>query len=261
MRQLRRYALAVQGGASKAQALDAHVHDTILREDILAGKQYAGVVPTGALGIDGAPKIPGMRNVMLTAPYMANGGMATIREVLEFYNRGGNLRTITAATAALEASEAGRGCVAGDNSGTGPMGDSPFPLTGVTDCGSNTGAGVAPLNLVDCNDPKHVQRCEAEGLTPETDDLGAMIRFFASLTDERVQRNACPFCGPEQHIQKGHGKREGERQGVANDIVVRIPATGMSGFPEGSPCIIPNAGDLFAPGMDGRLSGRCHYQD
>jgi cytochrome c peroxidase len=35
-------------------------------------------------------KIPSLRNVELTGPYMHNGGMATLEEVLEFYTRGGN---------------------------------------------------------------------------------------------------------------------------------------------------------------------------
>jgi len=40
--------------------------------------------------VDGAFKVPGLRNVELTAPYMHNGGMATLEQVVEFYNRGGN---------------------------------------------------------------------------------------------------------------------------------------------------------------------------
>ena len=35
-------------------------------------------------------KIPTLRNVELTGPYMHNGGMATLAQVLEFYSRGGN---------------------------------------------------------------------------------------------------------------------------------------------------------------------------
>jgi hypothetical protein len=38
----------------------------------------------------GSFKIPSLRNVELTGPYMHNGGMATLEEVLEFYTRGGN---------------------------------------------------------------------------------------------------------------------------------------------------------------------------
>ena len=38
----------------------------------------------------GTFKIPTLRNIELTGPYMHNGGMATLDEVLEFYIRGGN---------------------------------------------------------------------------------------------------------------------------------------------------------------------------
>src|SRR5262245_30829631 len=41
---------------------------------------------------DGAFKVPTLRNVELTAPYFHNGGQATIRQVVEFYNRGGDFR-------------------------------------------------------------------------------------------------------------------------------------------------------------------------
>ena len=41
-------------------------------------------------GTTGAFKVPSLRNVELTGPYMHNGGMATLEEVLQFYNRGGN---------------------------------------------------------------------------------------------------------------------------------------------------------------------------
>ncbi|NJD05636.1 MAG: c-type cytochrome [Methylococcaceae bacterium] len=34
-------------------------------------------------------RTPSLRNIALTAPYMHNGSLATLREVIEFYNRGG----------------------------------------------------------------------------------------------------------------------------------------------------------------------------
>lgn len=41
--------------------------------------------------IKGAFKIPGLRNVELTGPYMHNGSMKNLDEVLDFYDRGGNV--------------------------------------------------------------------------------------------------------------------------------------------------------------------------
>ena len=42
------------------------------------------------VAVDGAFKTPGLRNVELTGPYFHNGGVATLREVVDFYDRGGN---------------------------------------------------------------------------------------------------------------------------------------------------------------------------
>ena len=39
---------------------------------------------------DGAFKTPGLRNVELTGPYFHNGGQLTLRDVVDFYNRGGD---------------------------------------------------------------------------------------------------------------------------------------------------------------------------
>jgi cytochrome c peroxidase len=46
--------------------------------------------PDARLGIGGAFKTPGLRNIELTGPYFHNGGEATLDQVLEFYNRGGD---------------------------------------------------------------------------------------------------------------------------------------------------------------------------
>jgi cytochrome c peroxidase len=42
------------------------------------------------IAVDGAFKIPSLRNVELTAPYFHNGGQLTLRGVIDFYNRGGD---------------------------------------------------------------------------------------------------------------------------------------------------------------------------
>ncbi len=46
------------------------------------------------LGVDGAFKTPGLRNVELTAPYFHNGGQSTLRQVVDFYARGGDFQPI-----------------------------------------------------------------------------------------------------------------------------------------------------------------------
>lgn len=48
------------------------------------------VSPNERVAADGAFKTPGLRNVELTAPYFHNGGQLTLRQVVDFYNRGGD---------------------------------------------------------------------------------------------------------------------------------------------------------------------------
>ena len=61
--------------------------------------------------VDGAFKTPSLRNIELTGPYFRNGGQSTLRQVMEFYNRGGdfheaNLVDLTPEMFALDLSEA-----------------------------------------------------------------------------------------------------------------------------------------------------------
>src|SRR4030095_2616337 len=53
-------------------------------------------IPPIAIGertvTDGTFQGPSLRNLELTAPYFHNGGQRTIRQVVEFYNRGGDFR-------------------------------------------------------------------------------------------------------------------------------------------------------------------------
>ncbi|MES2296112.1 MAG: cytochrome c peroxidase [Pseudomonadota bacterium] len=48
------------------------------------------VDPAALTAVDGAFKTPGLRNVEFTGPYFHNGGKATLMQVVDFYNRGGD---------------------------------------------------------------------------------------------------------------------------------------------------------------------------
>ena len=48
------------------------------------------VLPGERIAVNGASKTSTVRNIELTAPYFSNGGASTLRQVVEFYNRGGN---------------------------------------------------------------------------------------------------------------------------------------------------------------------------
>jgi cytochrome c peroxidase len=62
--------------------------------------------------VQGAFKVPGLRNVELTGPYMHNGGMATLMQVVDFYVRGGDFHEENLAT--LDPIVAGIRGLAGD---------------------------------------------------------------------------------------------------------------------------------------------------
>ncbi len=55
---------------------------------------------TGSAHTRGAFRIPGIRNVGITAPFMHSGGLATLTDVVEFYDRGGG-RALSAPHGAL----------------------------------------------------------------------------------------------------------------------------------------------------------------
>ncbi|MFX8565907.1 hypothetical protein ABTL91_20450, partial [Acinetobacter baumannii] len=44
--------------------------------------------------VDGAFKTPSLRNAALTPPYFHNGGTSTLKDVIRFYNRGGDRRAL-----------------------------------------------------------------------------------------------------------------------------------------------------------------------
>jgi cytochrome c peroxidase len=55
---------------------------------------FDGAAVTKGFGVEGAFKIPSLRNVALTAPYFHNGEARTLRQAVELYSRGGNVAPI-----------------------------------------------------------------------------------------------------------------------------------------------------------------------
>ena len=131
-------------------------------------------------GIEGAFKIPSLRNVALTAPYFHNGDARTLREVVELYSRGGNVAPIA----------------------------------------QRDGTPIEPLGL-----PR---------LT--ADEIDALVAFLESLTDERVLYRRAPFDHPQLFVPNGHvsgpgGVVDANRDGLADDRLIEIPAVGAAGGP------------------------------
>jgi hypothetical protein len=106
-----------------------------------------------------------------------------------------------------------------------------------------------PLGLLDC-DANGSVTCDVA-----TDDLSAVVRFLESLSDRRVQCDRAPFDHPGLSVPHGRTAADTERPGAADDMRFLLPAVGAEGYEPSSGLCIPNAGDLFAPGMQGRVGG------
>jgi len=162
------------------------------------------------LGDDGAFKIPGLRNVALTAPYFHNGGESTLEDVIDFYFRGGNFRTFD-----LENNHPVIGYSANREE------ESPI-----------TGLGILTGDLLN----------SGEGL--DDADKASLVAFLKALTDDRVLYRKAPFDHPQLFIHNGHvgdhTSVETDEDGQAKDILVEIPAVGAEG---GDP--LPTFNDLL----------------
>jgi len=196
--------------------------------DCVAGS-YTGSLADVRVAVDGAPKNPTLRNVALNPSYFGYGGYSNLKEVLHSYSRGGSVRLHG-------------GGLSGDNSGTGPKGqDVIVPATGLVagaDQGSNLVTNIEPL---DCD-----QTCQDN-----------IVAFLKTLSDDDVRCDRAPFDHPELFIPHGHYAEDKNHDGLADDIINVLPAVGAGGYSEASGFCIPNAGDLFAPGMLGRV-GAAH---
>jgi len=125
------------------------------------------------IAVKGAFKTPQLRNVWLTGPYFHPGSYSTLRQVVEFYNRGGNRRGV--------------------------------------EFGPDT-TGCCEINdPQDPEDDFCPDDCEPSNLDPDIRQLGlteieidALVAFLKSLTDDRVAFKQAPFDHPSIIVPNGH---------------------------------------------------------
>jgi cytochrome c peroxidase len=115
---------------------------------------------------EGAFKTPSLRNVELTGPFFHNGGYATLEQVVDFYNRGGDRRGGNFMMVN------GEQVVIGSDT------------TGLGDIESNMSADMRRLLLT--NKGKR-----------------ALVAFLKSFTDERVRWERAPFDHPSIVLPNG----------------------------------------------------------
>jgi cytochrome c peroxidase len=135
---------------------------------------------TKGFGVEGAFKIPSLRNVALTAPYFHNGDARTLREVIELYSRGGNVDPIRELDGTL----------------------------------------IEPLGIPSIT----------------SDEIDALVAFLEALTDERVLYRRAPFDHPQLFVPNGHpgdssATTDANGDGLADDLMIEIPAVGAEGGP------------------------------
>jgi len=156
---------------------------------------FDGATVTKGFGVQGAFKVPSLRNVALTAPYFHNGDALTLRQVVELYSRGGNVAPVT----------------------------------------ELDGTPIEPLGV--------------PALAP--DEIDALIAFLEALTDERVLYRRAPFDHPQLFVPNGHPGDstvtiDANGDGLADDLLIEIPAVGAAGGPA-----LPG----FLEGVSGAVAG------
>lgn len=182
--------------------------------------------------VDGAFKSPTLRNVELTGPFLHNGGQATLEQVVQFYNRGGDRKDLfpkdstgcsgTAFTQDLY----GNSIVAAD------------PVSGLIDDSGfmpGIGNGQASNMSPDMAGTKELLTCY-QGLPPEESlsltnaDVTDLVAFMKTLTDDRVRWEKAPFDHPSLTIANGHVGDENKVTGnPAVEQTLVLPAVGAAG--------------------------------
>jgi cytochrome c peroxidase len=78
---------------AELEALGQLPFPTLALPVVVPGPVPGPVPPDFPVSANGLFKVPGLRNVELTAPYMHNGSMSTLNQVVDFYIRSGNFPT------------------------------------------------------------------------------------------------------------------------------------------------------------------------
>jgi cytochrome c peroxidase len=162
---------------------------------------------TQRVAADGTVKVPGLRNVAQTAPYFHNGGQGTLTQVVQFYSRGGDSRSVSG----------------GDTSGSGLLGESDLLSTPAS--GSNLADKIKSRNL-------------------SASDEAALVAFLKSLTDDRVRCHAAPFDHPELTISNGNDPAAAANGVNAAENTITLAAVGKNGIGAAKCASVANDGDF-----------------
>ncbi|MBK5274867.1 MAG: hypothetical protein JJE30_07435 [Desulfuromonadales bacterium] len=201
----------------------------------MASGPLMGTWPTvNRVGKNGSFKAPQLRNVELTGPYFHNGGMLTLRQVVDFYARGGDFPATNG------------GAVECDGVHTAAHPFAPGKCYDV----NTSHRDMMILNLRE--EVQSLGRLDPVGsgnpaVAPYPDGftleqaLNALVDFLISLTDERVAHQQAPFDRP-QIILPIDGTAPDNTLGraamLADNRYKDFPAIGAAGVPERTPAFL-----------------------
>jgi hypothetical protein len=205
---------------------------------------------------NGAFKAPPLRNVEMTGPYFHTGSYLTLRQVVDFYIRGGDFPFTNAddrdphiLDVTAQSFGFGTGTTRTDADGLGDPVDHTFPdglrLVGTfADALPDTAFQYDPMP--DINHP----------LTPEPatsaqeDAKIALVKFLLALTDPRTKYERAPFDRPEIFVPIDGTAPEntgGRPQLLADPLFQHLPAVGAEGNMVGPDGIPGTADDAPTP--------------
>lgn len=177
---------------------------------------------------NGAVKAPQLRNVELTGPFFHTGSFLTLRQVVDFYMRGGDFPLTNAEDRDPNLVNIGLQAFGfGSTRGLPPEFQDAIPdVIAQYDAFPDTDNETTP---------------EPANATPEAAKV-ALVKFLLSLTDERVKFEQGPFDHPEIFVPLdgtapdngslaglAAGGREGFLNNLASGLFRHVPAVGAAG--------------------------------
>jgi hypothetical protein len=174
---------------------------------------------------DGNFKAPQLRNVELTGPYFHTGSSLTLRQVVDFYLRGGDFP------------------VTGGESRDQNMTDTDFMVFSFGSSKPVSNGGIVPDTYADAlpdtvyqydpmPDVGHAVTPEPAFMTPEF-AAESLVTYLLSLTDPRVAHRSQPFDQPEIFVPiDGTAPVNGFGRFMLTalpTLFMQVPATGMAG--------------------------------
>jgi cytochrome c peroxidase len=179
--------------------------------------------------VDGAFKTPTLRNVELTGPYFHNGGQATLEQVIQFYNRGGDRKDLfpkdSSGGALLKIDVYGNSVV--DTDPDGLIDNSGFLPGQASNIAPDMAGTKELLDIISGQAPQ-------ETLNLTSSDVDDLVAFLKALTDERVRWEKAPFDHPSLTLPNGHVGDENwvkykKSTNQAQQQTITLPAVGAVG--------------------------------